>query len=228
MTTKPKTKTKKKKKKKSRGLTAADQRTMEQSVRNGIGRGQSDIVIMEKLGIQPHVLKEYKLRIFDIDQAEFQSLNNVKVYTDFVEKSKQNINDLEEMQQRFKWKHQYTALVACIKMKHEINKDVLKTGQQMGFIEVQGNEISVEAEMSFSTMSTDDVKQEVADEVARLNAMANGAGNIIEMRPELLATLEEDEKRIRKFIPADSIKEPLVEKKRQPKVKVKVKLKKRI
>lgn len=224
MGTKPKTK----KKKKSKGLKAADQRSLEQSIRKLIGRGHSDITIMEKLGLRPHILKEYKLRIHDIDQQEFAGLNNVKVYTDFVEKSKQNINDLEEMQQRFKWKHQYTALVACIKMKHEINKDVLKTGQQMGFIELQGNEVSVEAELSFSTMSTDDVKQEVSDEVARLNAMAQGAGNIIEMRPELLATLEDDEKRIRKFIPADVIKEDQVQKVKKPKVKIKVKLKKRL
>jgi hypothetical protein len=200
---------------------------MEQSIRNLIGRGKSDIQIIEELGVRPNVLKEYKLRIFDIDQQEFQSLNAVKVYTNFVEKSRQNIADLEEMQQRFKWKHQYTALVACIKMKHEINKDVLKTGQQMGFIENKGNEAVVEAEMSFSTMTTDDVKQEVKDEVARLNELAQGK-NIIEMRPELLATLEEDEKRIRKFIPSEAIKEHEPEKRTQKKVKMKIKLKKRL
>lgn len=221
------TKSKKKRKKRNRGLTAADQRSMEQNIRKQIGRGHSDLVIVEKLGIKPRTLKEYKLRIFDIDQSKFQSLNNVKVYTDFVEKSKQNINDLDEMQQRFKWKHQYTALVACVKMKHEINKDVLKTGQQMGFIEQQGNEVTVEAEMSFSTMTTDDVKQEVADEVARLNEMAQGK-NLIEMRPELLATLEEDEKRIKRFIPVESQAEPVEVKKPKKKLKIKVKLKKRL
>jgi len=220
-------KDKKKKKKKSRGLTATGQRELEQSIRSCIGRGKSDITILETLGIRPHILKEYKLRIFDIDQAEFQALNSVKVYTDFVEKSRENIKDLDEMQQRFKWKHQYTALVACIKMKHEINKDVLKTGQQMGFIEIKGNEISVETELSFSTMTTDDVKQEVANEVARLNEMAQGK-NIIEMRPELLATLEADEKRIKKFIPVESIVDVEPVNKLNKKIKVKIKLKKRI
>ena len=225
MATKPKTK--KNKKKRNRGLTATDQRSMEQSVRSCIGKGFSDYKILETLGIQPHTLKEYKLRIFDNDQEEFASLNNTKVYTEFVEKARQNVKDLDDMQQRFKFKHQYTALVACIKMKHEINKDVLKVGQQVGFIEQQGNEISVETEMSFSTMSTDDVKKEVAHEVARLNDMAQG-GNIIEMRPELLATLEEDEATVKKYIPNEAIVEPIVPKKSKSKIKIKVKLKKRL
>jgi hypothetical protein len=222
-----KSKKKKNKIKKSKGLTATEQNALEEEVRQLIGRGHSDFKILEKLGLtsKPQVLSAVKKRIHVTDTDNFQNLNNVRVYTEFVEKSRQNINDLEEMQQRFKWKHQYTALVACIKMKHEINKDVLKTGQEMGFIEKKGNEVSVETEMTFSTMSTDDVKKEVADEVARLNAMANG--NIIEMRPELLATLEDDEEKVRKYIPSGSIieEEP---KQKKTKMKMKVKLKKRI
>lgn len=228
MGTKPKKKIKDKKKKKRRtGLTSAEQNSLDDEVRQLMGRGKSDVQILETLGLQstPQVLSSIKKRIHITDTENFSQLNNVKVYTDFVERSRQGINDLEEMQQRFKWKHQYTALVAAVKMKHEINKDVIKIGQEMGFIEKKGNEVSVEAEMSFSTMSTDDVKQEVADEVARLNEMANG--NIIEMRPELLATLERDEERIRKFIPSGSIIEDEPKLKKQ-KMKIKVKLKKRI
>tara|TARA_R110000803_G_scaffold128306_2_gene195729 strand:+ start:428 stop:1120 length:693 start_codon:yes stop_codon:yes gene_type:complete len=230
MGTKPKKKLKNKNKKKRRtGLTSAEQNSLDDEVRQLMGRGKSDVKILEQLGLTatPQVLSSIKKRIHITDTETFSQLNNVKVYTEFVEKSKQNINDLEEMQQRFKWKHQYTAIVAAIKMKHEINKDVIKTGQEMGFIEKKGNEVSIEAEMSFSTMSTDDVKQEVADEVARLNELANG--NIIEMRPELLATLENDEARIRKFIPSGSIleEEPKA-KKTKTKMKMKVKLKKRL
>jgi len=217
-------KKKKKKQKPSNKLTASQQRELEINIRSLKGKGYSDIEILEKLNIQPHIYKQYLARIHDIDNETFRSLDSVKVYSEFVEKSRVLVKDLDKMQKRFDFRKQFTALVAAIKMKHDINKDVVKLGQQLGFIENKGGEVSVEAEMTFSTMTTDDVKQQVNDEVARLNAMANKP--IIEMRPELLASLGEDEKRIRKFIP-DKVLIPEVEKKTEKKTKVKIKLKRK-
>lgn len=218
-----------KKKKKRRGLTSSSQKELEKQVRKYIGRGFSDLMILEKLGLEdkPQTLTATKNRINVIDSEEFHGYTSVKVYTEFIEKCRQNINDLSEMQTRFKYKGQYNALVACIAKKHDINKDVLKIGQQMGFIEQKGNEISVETELSFTTMTTEDVQDEVAKEVARLNDLASGE-NIIEMRPELLATLEEDERRIKKYIPSEAFVEPERLSKPRIKTKIKVKLKKRI
>lgn len=218
-----------KKKRKNKGLTSSGQKELEKQVRKWIGRGFSDLMILEKLGIEdkPQVLSSTKNRINVIDSEEFHSLTSVKVYTEFIEKCRQNIKDLNEMQTRFKYKGQYTALVACIKQKHDINKDLIKIGQQMGFIEQKGSEVSVEAEFSFTTMTTEDVKAKVAKEVARLNGLASGE-NVIEMRPELLATLEDDEKRIKKYIPSEAITEPVGTNEPRIKTKIKVKLKKRL
>jgi len=224
MTDEKKKKTKKKKKK-SNKLTAIQQRELETSIRQYKGKGHSDLEILEKLNLQPHVYKQYLARINDIDRENFQSLDSVKVYSDFVEKSRALVKDLDKMQKRFDYRKQFTALVAAVKMKHDINKDVVKLGQQLGFIENKGGDkISVEAEMTFTTMTTEDVKKEVENEMARLNNMASQP--IIEMRPELLASLEGDEKRIRKFIP-DNIYVPEEEEKTKTKVKTKVKLKRR-
>lgn len=220
-----KKKKKNKKGKKSNKLTAIQQRELETSIRQYKGKGFSDLEILEKLNLQPHVYKQYLARIHDIDRENFTGLDSVKVYSEFVEKSRALVKDLDKMQKRFDYRKQFTALVAAVKMKHDINKDVVKLGQQLGFIENKGGDkISVEAEMTFTTMTTEDVKREVENEMARLNNMASQP--IIEMRPELLASLEGDEQRIRKFIP-DNIFIPEEKEKTKTKIKTKVKLKRR-
>lgn len=218
-----KKKKKNKKGKKSNKLTAIQQRELETSIRQYKGKGFSDLEILEKLNLQPHIYKQYLARIHDIDRENFTGLDSVKVYSEFVEKSRALVKDLDKMQKRFDYRKQFTALVAAVKMKHDINKDVVKLGQQLGFIENKGGDkISVEAEMTFTTMTTEDVKREVENEMARLNNMASQP--IIEMRPELLASLEGDENRIRKFIP-DNIHIPEDKEKTKTKIKTKVKLK---
>lgn len=213
--------------KKALRISRKEKREIETEVRNLKGRGLSDLEIMAKLSIEAKAYKHVLARIKDKDREKFTHLDSVDVYSDFVEKSRILVKDLEKMQKRFDYRKQFTALVACIKQKHDINKDVVKMGQQLGFIEDKGGgEVSVETELVFSTMTTEDVKSEVKKEVARLNAMAGKS--VIEMRPELLSTLEGDEKRIRRFIPDNiTIQEPEDKDNKKLKIKTKMKLKRR-
>lgn len=221
------TEKKKKKSKKNKGLSVTEQNDLELKVRKYIGKGYTGLEIIEKLSLQPHVYQRYMQRITDGDRSTFEEQTSVEVYTNFVERCNESVRQLNNMQERFKYKKQFTALVAAVKMKHDINKDVIKYGQELGFIEKKGNDVSVEAEISFSTMTTEDVEREVQNEVARLNEMAGG--NIIEMRPELLATLEGDEKRVKSYIPDNvgTVEEIKPIKKKITKTKVKLKLRKR-
>lgn len=216
------------KKKSGNKLSPKEKRKLEASIRKCMGQGKTDLEIMEKLNLQPHIYQAYMRRIIDIDRDKFQNLTSVDVYSNFISRSDESVRQLNDMQARFKYKKQFTALVAAIKMKHDINKDVIKYGQELGFIEKKGNDVQVEAEISFSTMTTEDVEKQVEVEITRLNQMAGG--NIIEMRPELLATLEGDEKRIKKYIPANVgyAKEDIPIKTKKTKTKIKLKLKKRM
>lgn len=208
-------------------MTAVEQRELEANIRQYKGKGFSDLEILEKLNLQPHVYKQYLQRIYDIDREDFEGLNSVKVFTDFSEKSRALVKELDRMQKRFDYRKQFTALVACIKQKHEINKDRIKLGQQLGFIDQKANEVSVETEMTFSTMSTEEVQREVQKELNKLNEMAHKP--TVEMRPELMNTLGEDEADMKRFVPSNiSIsEEDSKPKKRKTKVKTKVKLKRR-
>lgn len=214
----------KKKRKKSKNLSASGQRQMEISIRTKIGQGKNPAEIMEELGLQPHIFATYLKRIKDIDQDFFQSMTSVDVYTNFVEKSRSLVKELRQMRKRFDYRKQFTALVASVKQEHELNKDVVKLGQQLGFIEQKGAEITVESEMTFSTMTTEEVKNEIQNEMERLNNMASGS--TVMMRPELIEAVGDSET-VKKYVPDYVKMEKVKPKKKKVKVKTKVKLKRR-
>ena len=214
-----------KKKKKSKKLSASQQRQNEIKIRELIGEGLNPTEIMEEMNLQPHILLTYLNRIRAIDEEQFKGLTSVEVYSTFIEKSKKMIRELQKMRKRFDYRKQFTALVASVKQEHEINKDVVKLGQQLGFIENKGGEISVESEMVFSTMTTEQVQEEIQNEIERLNNMATGSTVI--MRPELIETVGDNEK-VKKYIPDYvEVKEEEKTKKKKAKIKTKIKLKRR-
>jgi len=214
-----------KKSKANRNLSPIEQRKLESKIRRLIGKSYSDIEILEELTLQPHVLRHYKQRIYEIDKERFNHLDSVTVYTDYTEKSRQMIKELDKLKVKFSNRGQWTALVAAVKEKNVIYKDVIKLGQDFGFIERKASEITFQGEMSFATYTTEEVKKELEKEVKKLNQMAKG--EIIEMRPELLETLDEDTEKIKKYFPVD-IQEVQAKKTIQKKViKKKIKLKMR-
>jgi len=219
--------TKKDKKKKNRGksLTASEQRQMEIKIRGLIGKGKNGAEIMEDLHLQPHIFMTYLSRIKDIDRDDFQKITSVDVYTTAIEKSRTLVKELQSMRKRFDYRKQFTALVASIKQEHEINKDVVKLGQELGFVEKKGAEVSVETELLFSTMTTEQVLEEVQNEIERINHMAMGKDII--MRPELIEALGDNPDQVQKYVP-DYIQIDKDKHKKKVKVKTKIKLKKRM
>ena len=217
---------KRKKRSNSNSLTAKGQRQMEVDIRVKIGEGKNSAEIMEELDLQPHVFASYLSRIKDIDKNFFETMSSTDVYTNFVEKSRGMIKELRVMRKRFDYRKQYTALVASVKQEHEINKDLVKLGQQLGFIEQKGAEISVESELTFSTMTTEEVRNEVNNEIERLNNMVTQSTII--MRPELMDALGNDKDSIKKYVPDYIAIEEEKPRKKKIKVKTKIKLRRRM
>lgn len=180
-------------------LTASEQRSLELRVRELTGKNYTPTQIMEDMNMQPHVLSQYLQRINDIDKENFESLNNVKVYSDYISKSHQMIKELDKLKTKFQNRGQWTALVSAIKEKRAIYNDCLKVGQNFGFIEKQKTEVHIETEMTFSTMTKEEVEAELRKSVIEMNQMVND--NVIEMRPELLDSLDENKNDIKKYIP---------------------------
>ncbi len=186
-------------KKKGGRLTASEQRSLEISVRELIGKNYTPSQIMDDLNMQPHILEQYLRRIHDIDKEHFDNFNSVQVYSDYLAKSDQMVKELDKLKTKFQNRGQWTALVAAIKEKRAIYNDCFKMGQDFGFIEKRKTEVLIESEMTFATMSKEEVDAELKKSIAEMNQMVQA--DVIEMRPELLESLDEDTERIKRYIP---------------------------
>ena len=190
--------------KKGNRLTASEQRTLEINIREYIGKNYNPTQIMDELDIQPHILAQYLQRIQDLDKEKFEGLSSVSVYSEYLAKSDQMIKELDKLKTKFQNRGQWTALVAAIKEKRSIYNDCLKLGQEFGFIQKTKTELFLESEMTFATMSKEEVEAELKKSVAEMNQMVNA--DVIEMRPELLESLDEDTEAIQKYIPKDKLR----------------------
>lgn len=221
-------------KKRNRGLKPKEKRRLAHEVRLLIGKDYSDHEILEKLEMQPHVLAEMKREILTLDSEVYKNLSSAMVFSDFIEKSRNNIRQIDNFFTKFKNRGQWSALVAGIKVKQEIHKDVIKLGQDLGFIDKKAGELKLSGEMSFGTMAEHDVMEKVKQEIEEINKIIKRRD--IPVRAEVLAAAGDE---VRKFMPSKQLALPAPGKviditpgktKKQVlvKTKIKVQLKKRV
>lgn len=207
---------------KGKGLSPKQQRKLQAEIRKLIGKNYTDEEIIEALNVRPNDLKIHKKKILDADRVAFKHLDTSAVYSDYIQKMGHLIKELDEVKTKFRNRGQFTALVAAIKEKKNIHDSVIKMGQDFGFIDRKAKEMKVDGEITFSTMSEEQVKEEIQKEVQRLNDLSKGG--VIEMREEVLGVTDSD---IKRFLPSSVKKEPPKSgktKKAKKKVKAKVKL----
>lgn len=188
--------------KKRPGLTKAQQRKRIIDIKRLMGKGWTDEEVIDHLEIRPSNFVQYKKQIAETDRAIFTNMDSVGVFSDYCLKMRQLVKELDDVKMKFKSHHQYTALVAAIKQKKEIYDSVIKMGQDFGFIEKKAKELKLKGELSFVTMTEDEVKGEIQAEVKRMNNLLTGQ---IDMREELLDVTEAE---VKKYIPATVAKVP--------------------
>lgn len=224
-------------KQRNRGLTPKEKRRLAHEVRLLIGKNYSDYEILEKLDLQPHVLAEVKHEILTLDSEVFKNLSSAMVFSDFTEKSADNIRQIDNFFTKFKNRGQWSALVAGIKVKQEIYKDVIKLGQDLGFIDKKAGELKLSGEMTFGTMAEHEVMEQVQKEIAEINKIIKRRD--IPVRAEVMEAAGEE---LKKFMPGKQLALPAPgkvidaevvpaqpkKKKSLVKTKIKVQLKKRV
>ena len=213
-----------------RDLTKKERRALVLEVRKLIGKNLVDEEIMEQLNIQPHILADVKKEILAVDTAIYSNLSSAGVMSDYVSKARKSIQELDEIKIKFKNRGQWSALVAAVKVKNDIHKDVIKLGQDLGFIEKKTGELKISGEMQFSTVSDAEVMADIQKEIADINKMVGR--KTINMRPEILDAVGTD---VQKYLPApanvqdDEATRPKKTKvKKKTLTKVKVSLRKRV
>lgn len=196
--------------------TIIERRELLAEIRKRIGKNLTDDEIIDELGLQPHILADYKRQLLDFDRAAFEHLDSVTVYSEYIQKIRRIINELDWAMKICKEKGQGQALVNAIWRKKEAYDSVIKLGQDFGFIEKRASELRVSSELSFSTMSEEEVKEEIKREVQKMNEITR---NTIPMRGEVVELLDES---VRDSLPSNAVVLPS---KSKAKKKVKAKMK---
>ena len=205
------------------GKSLVEQRKLEARVRNLLGKGYSDFEICEKLSLRPDILTDYKNKIFRTDKAILNDLDNAAVYVDYLIKNKQLTKELDEVRLKAKNRNQLTALVAAVKQKREIYNDILRVGQELGFVQKKAAEVKVDAQMTVGEMTEEEVTKAINDEVDRMKRLTEGV--TVEMREELLGVTGEE---VRRFLPVNTVPEAIRNQKTIKKTRIKVSLKKSV
>lgn len=165
-------------------LSSKERRSLLTEVRRLIGKNYTDEEIMDKLNVQPHVLSDIKAEILSRASSMFHNLTSEAVYEDFLSKCRVNIKEIDEVRVKFKNRGQWSSLIAAQKVKHEIYKDVVKLGQDLGFIDKKSGELKLTGEMSFSSMSDSEVVADIQKEIESINKMVGRKS--VAPRPEVL------------------------------------------
>lgn len=200
------------KKSKYKKRSVPERRELLAEIRKHIGKNLTDDEIIEELGIQPRVLADYKRQLLDFDRATFEGLDSVAIYSEYIQKIRRIINELDWAMKICKERGQGQALVNAIWRKKEAYDSVIKLGQDFGFIDKKASELKVSSELSFSSMTEEEVKEEIKREVEKMNQITR---TTIPMRGEVVNLLDES---VREHLPSNVVVLP-------PKTKAKKKLK---
>ena len=199
-------------------ISRTSRRALTEKVKRLIGKNYNDREICDALEINTQLLNSIRSDISTVDKVMFENLSSSDVYSDYLYKSKQMVKRLHEIQVKFRNRGQWTALVAAIKQEKDIYDACIKHGQDFGFIDKKATTMEVSGEFQFSTMSTEEMKKEIAQQMNELKKLASGS--VFEMRPEILETAGADAQR---YLPVE-----VTGNTEQPKKRSKVKLKTKV
>ncbi len=126
-----------------------------------IGENFDDFEIEEKLGLSPEQLQKYKQMIFDRYRMALHTLTPEKVFSEYAMKMNVLVKELDEAIGACREGNQLQAMVSGIWRKKEIADSVIKFGQELGFLPKNAKEVKITNDISFSSMTNEEVKAEV-------------------------------------------------------------------
>lgn len=166
---------------KPKGLSK-NKRNLASEVKSLIGANYTDEEIARKLEIKPTTLTKVKRYLLDSDKALFQKIDPFSYYSDYLVKLTYVIRELQTLIGLAKEQGNLQTMVTAIWKKKEAYDSVIKMAQEFGLIPKATSELRLSSELTFSTMTTDEVKSEIQREVLRLKEIASRR---IPIRPEI-------------------------------------------
>lgn len=149
-----------------------DRRTLISEVKNFIGSNYTDDEISRKLNLTPAALAKIKRYIIDSEKSIIQNLDPFSYYSDYLIKITHVLRELQQLIGLAKEQGNLQTMATAIWKKKEAYDSVIKMAQEFGLIPKAASEFKLSSEVTFSTMTTAEVKAEIQREVLRLKEIA--------------------------------------------------------
>lgn len=137
-----------------------------------IGDNYNDFEIEEKLNLSSEQLQKYKEMIFENHRMALQNLTPEKVFSDYAMKISKLIKELDEAIESCREGNQLQAMVSAIWRKKEASDSVIKLGQELSFIPKNAKSVNVTNDISFTAMTSEDLRAEIEREKQKLVEIA--------------------------------------------------------
>lgn len=135
--------------------------------------GLSTADIVELTGWDLEKTMEMEKLILHHEELRIAGMQPEEVYARFVLASEGNLRKCDELYEQFQQAEQVAGLVGLIKTKQTIMKDVLKTGQDMGFVRKEPTRNLV----IVANMTDEDLKSMVAEKLTKFRRALSSAGD---------------------------------------------------
>ncbi len=147
-----------------------------------IGQNYTDFEIEEKLNLSPEQLCKYREIIYARHRMILQNLTPEKIFSDYAMKMNKVVKELDEAIEFCREGNQLQAMVSAIWRKKEASDSVIKLGQELGFIPKNAKSVQITNDISFTSMTTEELKAELERNTKRLHEMTTRK---IFIRPEV-------------------------------------------
>ena len=147
-----------------------------------IGANYTDEEIAKKLALKPSTLTRLKKQILDLDKSTLQQIDPFSYFSDYLTKMIYILRELRVAKIEAKKDKNHASVISAIWKKKEAYDSIIKMAQEFGLIPRTASELKLSNEISFSTMTVEEAKMEIAREVSRLKELATRK---ISIRPEV-------------------------------------------
>ncbi len=137
-----------------------------------IGENYTDFEIEEKLNLSAEQFCKYREVIYAKHRMTLQNLTPEKVFSDYAMKMSRVVKELDEAIESCREGNQLQAMVSAIWRKKEASDSVIKLGQELGFIPKNAKSVNVTNDISFTTMTSEELRAEIEREKQKLIEIA--------------------------------------------------------
>jgi hypothetical protein len=160
-------------------------RAVAAKLRTQLAAGYSDHDICESLGLSWVDYEELKTKMLSFEATRIANKTSEEIYAEYIIQQETNINDLTGLITRCDEKNQLGSAVNAIKARADIYNQIIKVGQEFGFIDKIPEKTEVIAGVTVKNLSNEELNAQLANVASGFGALLEkyGERNMLQVDP---------------------------------------------